>query len=158
VDTVEHGDGIDEDLAAQMVKRGIYWCPTFSVAIHHLQSRIAAGVPPGVDTTKQAASAFAIALRQGVKIIFGTDIGGYPWTDSQAEEFVHMVHAGMTPMQAIRSATLTAAAMLDQQDNLGAIEAGKWADIIAVSGDPLSDVSTLEDVRFVMKGGSVYKQ
>lgn len=158
VDTVEHGDGIDEDLAAQMVKRGIYWCPTFSVAIHHLQSRIAAGVPPGVDSTKQAASAFAIALRQGVKIIFGTDIGGYPWTDSQAEEFGHMVHAGMTPMQAIRSATLTAAEMLDQQDNLGAIEAGKWADIVAVSGDPLSDVSTLEDVRFVMKGGSVYKQ
>lgn len=158
VDTVEHGDGMDEGEADQIVKRGVYWCPTFAVAIHHRQARLAAGVPPGPDTTPISENAFAIALRKGVKIIFGTDIGGYPWADSQAEEFAHMVHAGMTPMQAIQSATITAAEMLDQTDNLGVIEAGKLADLIAVSGDPLSDVSELERVRFVMKGGVVYKE
>ncbi len=157
VDTVEHGDGIDAALAAQLVSKGIYYCPTFAVAIHHLRSRAQAGLPAGDDTTKLAEKAFQAAMRAGVKIIFGTDIGGYPWTDSQAEEFEHMVNAGMAPMQAIRSATVTAAEMLDQAENLGAIEAGKFADIIAVSGDPIADIKELDKVQFVMKNGAVYK-
>jgi imidazolonepropionase-like amidohydrolase len=85
-------------------------------------------------------------------------VGGFPWTVNAAKEFSYMVRYGMPPMEAIRSATLAAADLLEQQDKLGAIEAGKAADIVAVHGDPLSDISELERVYFVMKNGVVYKQ
>ena len=96
-------------------------------------------------------------MRKGVKISFGTDVGGFAWTENQAKEFSYMVKYGMTPLQAIQSATTVAAALLDQQEELGAIEAGKFADIVAVAGDPLNDIAELERVRFVMKGGQVFK-
>ncbi|HEY7546797.1 MAG TPA: amidohydrolase family protein, partial [Blastocatellia bacterium] len=100
---------------------------------------------------------FAKALKAGVKIAFGTDAGGFSWTENQAKEFSYMVQWGMTPMQAIQSSTSVAAALLDQQDNFGSIEAGRLADIVAVANDPLKDITELERVRFVMKGGSVVK-
>jgi imidazolonepropionase-like amidohydrolase len=103
------------------------------------------------------AKAFAVALRKGVKIAYGTDAGGYAWTENQAKEFAYMVRYGMTPMQAIQSATIAAADLLERPNDLGAIEAGKYADIIAVAGDPLRDITELEHVRFVMKGGEVYR-
>ena len=103
------------------------------------------------------AKAFAKAVKKGVKISFGTDAGGFAWTENQAKEFAYMVKYGMTPMQAIQSATSVAAALLDQQENLGSIAAGKYADIIAVDGDPLSDITELERVKFVMKGGEVMR-
>jgi len=105
-----------------------------------------------------AAAAFAKAVKKGVRISFGTDAGGFAWTENQAKEFVYMVKYGMSPMQAIQSATSVAAALLDQQDNLGSIEPGKYADIIAVDGDPLSDITELERVKFVMKGGVVVER
>ena len=98
-----------------------------------------------------------MALRKGVKIAYGTDAGGYAWTENQAKEFAYMVRYGMTPMQAIQSATIAAADLLECPNDLGAIEAGKYADIIAVAGDPLRDITELEHVRFVMKGGEVYR-
>ena len=104
------------------------------------------------------AKAFAKAVRKGVKISFGTDAGGFAWTENEAKEFGYMVKYGMTPLQAIQSATVVAARLLDQQDNLGAIEPGKFADIVAVSGDPLKDIKELERVKFVMKAGEVVKQ
>jgi imidazolonepropionase-like amidohydrolase len=100
---------------------------------------------------------FAKALQKGVKISFGTDVGGFSWTENEAKEFGYMVRYGMTPMQAIQSATKAAAQLLDQEANLGSIEAGKLADIVAVDGDPASDITELERVKFVMKGGVVYK-
>ena len=99
----------------------------------------------------------ALAVRKGVKIAYGTDAGGYAWTENQAKELTYMVRYGMTPMQAIQSATTVAADLLERANDFGAIEAGKYADIIAVSGDPLTTIAELERVRFVMKGGEVYR-
>jgi imidazolonepropionase-like amidohydrolase len=93
-----------------------------------------------------------------VKIAFGTDAGGFAWTVNPAKEFGYMVKWGMTPAQAIRSATSSAAELLGWSDQVGTIEPGKYADIVAVTGDPLADVTALEKVDFVMKGGTVVKK
>ena len=92
-----------------------------------------------------------------MKIAFGSDMGGLKWTEPIAQEFEKMVEYGMSPMAAIQSATSRAAEMLDQQGRLGVIAPGAYADIIAVAGDPLQDISELKRVRFVMKDGSVFK-
>ncbi len=104
--------------------------------------------------------AFGEALKRGLLpwISYGTDAGGYVWTENQAQELAYMVRYGMTPMQAIQSATTTAARLLDQSDNLGSLQTGRYADLIAVSGDPLADITELERVQFVMKGGVVYRE
>jgi imidazolonepropionase-like amidohydrolase len=101
---------------------------------------------------------FRRAMKAGVKIAFGTDAGGFDWKVNPAKEFSSMVKFGMTPAQALRSATVTASELLGMQDKIGTIEAGKYADIVAVPGDPLGDATVLEKVEFVMKGGLVYKQ
>jgi imidazolonepropionase-like amidohydrolase len=152
-DSIEHGDGLDEESIDLMVQKGVYWCPTIYVGVY-----VAAGRAPVwktmVDIERQA---FGLALKKGVKIAYGTDAGGYAWTENQAKEFAYMVRYGQTPMQAIQSATTVAAELLQAEKDLGAIEPGKYADIVAVSGDPLADVSELEHVKFVMKGGKVVK-
>jgi imidazolonepropionase-like amidohydrolase len=99
---------------------------------------------------------FRRALKAGVKIAFGTDAGGFDWKINPAKEFTLMVQAGMTPAQALRSANMTAAELLGMQEKIGSLEAGKYADIVAVPADPLSDIHQLEKVNFVMKGGVVY--
>jgi imidazolonepropionase-like amidohydrolase len=158
VDTIEHGDGFDDDTIRRAVKQGVYWCPTIYVGVYVAQGRAETGAPIWLAMRDLTAKAFKRALDQGVKISFGTDVGGFAWTENQAKEFAYMVRYGMTPMQAIQAATAVAASLLDQEENMGAIEPGKFADIIAVAGDPLSDITELERVRFVMKGGVVYKQ
>jgi imidazolonepropionase-like amidohydrolase len=158
VDTIEHGHGLDDELMDVMARRGVYWCPTIFVGAYVAEGRAAAGAPiwkTMVDVERQA---FGRALRKGVKISYGTDAGGYAWTENQAKEFAYMVRYGMTPMQAILSATSVASALLGQEANLGSVEAGRYADVVAVKGDPLSDITELERVSFVMKGGVVYKQ
>lgn len=157
-DTIEHGDGLDEEMMDLMVRRGVYWCPTIYVGVYVAAGRAAAGAPIWARMVELEKQAFAKALKKGVRISYGTDAGGYAWTESQAKELSYMVQYGMTPMQAIQSATSVAAALLDQQDNLGTIEAGRLADIVAVAGDPLKDIRELERVGFVMKGGAVVKQ
>jgi imidazolonepropionase-like amidohydrolase len=157
VDSIEHGYGLDEGLMDRMVKQGVYWCPTIYVGIYVAEGRAAAGAPIWLTMRDLEAKAFAIALRKGVKIAYGTDVGGYAWTENQAKEFTYMVRYGMTPMQAVQSATVVAAELLEHPGDFGAIETGKFADIIAVDGDPLRDISELERVRFVMKGGEVIK-
>jgi imidazolonepropionase-like amidohydrolase len=155
VDTIEHGDGLDDETIDLMIRRGVYWCPTIYVGVYVAEGRAAAGAPIWIKMRDLAAAAFAKAVKKGVRISFGTDVGGFAWSENQAKEFSYMVKYGMSPMQAIQSATSVGAALLDQQDNLGSIEAGKYADIIAVDGDPLSDITELERVKFVMKGGVV---
>jgi imidazolonepropionase-like amidohydrolase len=157
VDSIEHGYGLDEGLMDRMVKQGVYWCPTIYVGAYVAEGRAAAGAPIWLTMRDLEAKAFGIAVRKGVKIAYGTDAGGYAWTENQAKEFSYMVRYGMTPMQAIQSATVAAADLLEHSSDFGAIETGKFADIIAVAGDPLKDVSELERVRFVMKGGEVYR-
>ena len=113
--------------------------------------------PKAAAIGPQISATFARAYKAGVKIAFGTDAGVYPHGEN-AKEFAYMVEAGMPPLDAIRSATLNAAALLDQSARLGSIEPGYAADIVAVSGDPLRDITLLQQVRFVMKDGVVYKK
>jgi imidazolonepropionase-like amidohydrolase len=97
-------------------------------------------------------------MKAGVKIAFGTDVGGFPWTQSIAQEFPHLVEFGMTPMAAIQSATSRAAELLDMSGQLVVVARGAYADIVAVPGDPLKDVKELERVSFVMKDGKVFRK
>ncbi len=157
VDTVEHGNYIaDEDLKT-MASHGIWYVPTIFVGEYVAQGRAAAGSPVWVKMLQIHEDTFRRAMKAGVKIAFGTDAGGFDWKVNPASEFAYMVKWGMTPAQAIRAATSSAASLLDMQDKVGSIEAGKLADIVAVPGDPLQDVTVLEHVNFVMKGGVVYK-
>lgn len=157
VNSIEHGQGITDDIARRMAQQGIYWCPTLFVGEYVAPGRTRAGAPIWTVMLDHHRRAFQAALRAGVKISYGTDAGGYAWDQPLAREFSIMVRLGMTPMQAIQSATRVAAELLGQSANLGAVAPGRYADIIAVSGDPLADISVLERVRFVMKGGVVYK-
>ena len=157
VDSIEHGFGLDEEMMDRMVRQGTYWCPTIYVGVYVAEGRAAAGAPIWLTMRDIQAKAFPVAVRKGVRIAYGTDAGGYAWTENQAKEFAYMVRYGMTTLQAIQSATIVAADLLERPNDLGAIEAGKFADIIAVSGDPLKDITELERVRFVMKGGEVFR-
>jgi imidazolonepropionase-like amidohydrolase len=157
VDSIEHGYGLDEELMDRMVRQGTYWCPTIYVGVYVAEGRAAAGAPIWLTMRDLEAKAFGVALRKGVKIAFGTDAGGFAWTENAAKEFNYMVRYGMTPMQAIQSATIVAADLLERPNDMGAIEAGKYADIVAVAGDPLSDITKLEHLNFVMKGGEVVR-
>jgi len=158
VDSIEHGNYIsDADLKA-MVQKGIYYVPTIYVGEYVAQGRAAAGAKVWMDMIKIHGETFRRAVNAGVKIAFGTDVGGFDWGIDPAIEFPLMVKYGMTPAQAIRSATTTAAEMLGMQNDLGSIAPGKFADVVAVQGDPLNDISVLQKIDFVMKGGEVYKQ
>jgi len=158
VDSIEHGNYIaDEDMKA-MVAHGTFYVPTIYVGAYVAEGRAAAGAPVWVQMLSIHEETFRRAMKAGVKIAFGTDAGGFAWTVNPAKEFAYMVKWGMTPAQALRSATTSAAELLGWSDQVGSIEAGKFADIVAVPGDPLADVSQLEKVDFVMKGGKVYKK
>jgi imidazolonepropionase-like amidohydrolase len=158
VDSIEHGNYIaDEDLKT-MAARGIYYVPTIFVGEYVAQGRAAEGAPVWVKMIQVHEDTFKRAMKAGVKIAFGTDAGGFDWKVNPAKEFVSMVKFGMTPAQAIRSATATAAELLGMKDSLGTVEAGKLADIVAVPGDPLHDVTAMEKVDFVMKGGVVERR
>src|SRR5580704_18982206 len=154
VDSIEHGDGLTEPEMEEMARRGIYWVPTIMVGAYVAPGR-AGNWTKMVDTEK---AAFQLALKKGVKIVLGTDAGGFDWKGlNEALEFKYYVDYGMTPMQAIRTATTSAAELLGWSDKMGSIEAGKWADLVAISGDPLKDITELQRVKFVMKGGAVFK-
>jgi imidazolonepropionase-like amidohydrolase len=157
VDSIEHGYGLDEGLMDRMVRQGTFWCPTIYVGVYVAEGRAATGAPIWLAMRDLEAKAFGIAVRKGVIIAYGTDAGGYAWTENQAKEFAYMVRYGMTPIQALQSATVVAADLLERPDDFGAIETGKFADIIAVDGDPLRDITELERVHFVMKSGEVYR-
>jgi len=157
VASIEHGTLMDEEGRALMKQHGTYLVPTLEV-----HECIGAGFPPEfIAKAKRMEAAhfetFRKAVQQGVKIAFGTDISVCPF-GRNAREFALMVQNGMTPMQAILSATVAGADLLGVSDRLGSIKPGKFADLIAVRGDPLADVKVLENVRFVMKQGVVYKQ
>ena len=157
-DSIEHGLEITDAQIKQMLKQGTWYVPTMQVYYTDWD-------PPDTDSGKRDRKrvavhgvSFAKALRAGVKMAFGTDVGGFDWSQPIAEEFVREVEFGMTPMQAIQSATVRAAELLGRPGELGVIAAGAYADIIAVSGDPLSDIAVLKNVQFVMKDGAVYKK
>jgi len=156
-DSIEHGLDLDDAAVAQMARQGTWYCPT--LAVYYLDWA-PEGTPAGRRDRKRAevhGPSFQRALKAGVKIVFGTDVGGFPWSDSIAREFSRMVELGMSPAAALRSATSVPAEMLGMSGQIGVVAPGAWADVVAVRGDPLKDVKELERVGFVMKDGAVFK-
>ena len=156
-DSIEHGLELDDAAVAQMIKQGTWYCPTMSVYYDHWAPE---GTPQGALDRKRAAvhgPSLRKAVQAGVKIVFGTDVGGFSWSEPIAREFSRMVEFGMTPMAAIQAATSRAAEMLGMPGEIGVIAPGAYADVVAVAGDPVKDVKALETVGFVMKDGKVYR-
>jgi imidazolonepropionase-like amidohydrolase len=161
VDSIEHASYIDDAAIAAMKQHGTYLVPTLYLGDWFLENAEKLHVPAellakGKAVMPAARTNLAHAFASGVKVAFGTDAAVYPH-GMNAHEFAVMVKLGMTPLGAIQAATLNAADLLGWPDKVGSVEAGKWADLIAVDGDPLQDVTTLERVKFVMKGGEVVR-
>jgi len=157
VDSIEHGDVFDDATIATMAERKVYWCPTLTVSAFVAGPRSAAN-PIWNALLEASKDSFRRALKAGVPIVLGTDAGGFDWDKlNQAEEFRRYVELGMTPWQALRSATITAAAMLGQEGTLGVIAPGARADIVGLADDPLRDITATERVSFVMKDGVVVR-
>jgi imidazolonepropionase-like amidohydrolase len=157
VDSIEHGFDLDDAAIAKMVKKGIYLVPTAGFTVFNEKADLARSDTGGkTSRLRIQQETFPRALAAGVKIAFGS---GVPNTihGSQATEFKALVWLGMTPIQAMRAATSSAADLMGWQDRVGSIERGKFADLIAVQGDPVADITELERVKFVMKGGMVVR-
>jgi imidazolonepropionase-like amidohydrolase len=161
VASVEHGTLIDEEGIRLLKERGTWLMSDIYSDDYIMQEFGKKGYPEKImNKEKQLVQAhfetFQKAVKAGAKMVFGTDAGVFPHGHN-AKQFSYMVKWGMTPMQAIQSATINAADLLGWKDRVGSIKAGKLADIIATFKNPLDDITTLEDVKFVMKGGEVYK-
>jgi imidazolonepropionase-like amidohydrolase len=152
VDSIEHGDYIAEADLATMKAKGIYYVPTLYVGEYVAEGR--GGVWPKMIAVNQ--DTVRRAMKAGVKIAFGTDVGGFSWDIDPALQFESLVKLGMTPRQAIETSIKTGAELLGLQNDIGTIEKGKYADIIVVDGDPLTDVKALQKVTQTMKGGVLY--
>ena len=161
VDSIEHGSYIDDAGIAAMKQHGTYLVPTQYLADWIMENQDKIHMLPSSrqkmkDVTAVSRKNLARAMAAGVKIAFGTDAAVYPH-GLNAHEFAVYVKMGMTPLAAIQSGTVNAADLLGWSDRVGSLEKGKYADLIAVDGDPLADITTLEHVKFVMKGGTVVK-
>ncbi|HET9995678.1 MAG TPA: amidohydrolase family protein [Candidatus Acidoferrum sp.] len=156
-DSIEHGLEMTDAQIEQMKRQGTWYCPTLSP---YYGDWAPADTPGGKRDRARAAVheiTFKKALRAHLKIVFGTDMGGIPWTEPIAEEFKRMVGLGMAPMDAIQSATSRAAELLEMKGEIGVIAPGAYAEVIAVTGDPLKDIGELERVKFVMHNGAIFK-
>jgi len=156
VDSIEHGLDLDEASAEKMAAKNIYLVPTFYIYDWGLRDQDLQATGGKFSRADIHQRTFPLALAHGVKIAFGTDVGPFPH-GTQAVEFEYLVRSGMKPVEALRSATIVAAALMGWQDRVGSIEPGKLADLVAVSGDPLADITELERTKFVMKGGEVVR-
>ncbi len=155
--TIEHGFGMDDECVQLMVKKGVFWCPTIYVCDYVAEGRAKAGSPINKYFMETLPAVFKKAMNAGIKIAYGTDIGGYSWDEPQAKDFEYMVKYGMSNLQAIQTATTVAADLFGMEGKIGELKAGAFADIIAVKQDPLQDIRALEQVKWVMKDGVVYK-
>lgn len=163
VKTIEHGTLMSEETADLMIKHNTYYIPTLSAGKYVAEkAKIkdyypAVIVPKALEIGPQLQKTFAMAYNKGVNIAFGTDAGVFPHGEN-AKEFGYMVEAGMTPMEAIQSATIETAKVLKAEESLGQLAAGFKADIIAFDEDPIQNINTLNEVTFVMKAGEVIKE
>ncbi|MGH9537423.1 MAG: amidohydrolase family protein [Terriglobales bacterium] len=158
VDSIEHGTVMDEEGARLMEQRGTWLVPTLYCFQHDLQTGLSQGRDPvsfakGVAIVKEQGPAFHRALAHHLKIAYGIDDD----PDFVSKEFGALVNGGMTPIEALRAATVNGSELLGRSSEIGTLEPGKFADIVAVDGDPLADITVMEKVVFVMKGGEVYK-
>jgi len=162
ITSIEHGTLMDEETIDLMKKHGTYLVPTISAGKFVAEKAQIAGyfppiiVPKAIKIGAQIQETFGKAYKAGVKIAFGTD-SGVSAHGNNATEFIFMVEAGMTAIEAIQSATQNAAELLNISETVGTITKGKLADIVAVKGDPIQDISILQDIDFVMKDGVVEK-
>lgn len=155
VDSIEHGNVLDDTTIRAMVAQGVWWCPTLTVMEYVAGPRSKTN-PIWEDLRLAAHESFRRAVAAGVKIVVGTDAGGFPWDEvSQATELRHYVDLGMTPWQALRAATVEAAALLDQTGKLGTFAPGAHADVVAFGANPLDDIAATGKVVLVMKDGVV---
>jgi imidazolonepropionase-like amidohydrolase len=154
VESIEHGVELDDGDIKLMLQKGIYLVPT----LYHYQLDRERDMKKygGHSVAEVSEPSFRKAVAAGVKIAFGSGVGPFPH-GTQTKEFAYMVKFGMTPVQAIRAATTEAAQLMGWQDRVGSIEAGKFADLVAVADDPIADITELERVKFVMKGGQIFK-
>jgi imidazolonepropionase-like amidohydrolase len=157
VDTLEHGDYIAPEDMQMMAARGIWYVPTTYALEAVAEGRASDGNPVYLQMIKTHADTFRRAMAAHLKIAFGTDAGAFPWTTNPAREFSALVRDGMTPAIAIQSATLQAAKLMHMDDKVGVVEPGKLADVVAVPGNPLDQISLMETVDFVMKDGVIYR-
>lgn len=163
VTTIEHGTMMDDEAIELFKKYGTYYVPTIIAGRVSADSARIPGYYPAFVTVKALAigpkiqATFAKAYKAGVKIAFGTDAGVYPH-GYNAKEFEYMVEGGMPILEALKAATMVNAELLGMKTQLGSVEAGKLADLIAVDDNPLQNAKTLQAVRFVMKEGKIYKQ
>ena len=155
--SIEHGLGMDDESMKLMAAKGVYWCPTLFVNEFVAEGRAKLGSPINLQFSKSIPETFKKAMKEGVKLAYGTDIGGYDWNLPQAKDFTYFVEWGLTPIQAIQTATTTAAALLGQEGKIGEIKAGAFADIIALKKDPLKNIEALQNIDWVMKDGKVFK-
>ena len=163
VDSIEHGTFMTDEIVALMKEHGTYYVPTLSAGNFVMEKARTPGFLPPTVAAKallvgpQMTATFQRAYAAGVKIAFGTDQGVAPHGEN-AKEFVYMVGAGMKPMDAIKTSTIESAKLLGVEKDLGTVESGKFADLVAVPGDPLTDINLMTKVSFVMKGGKIYRQ
>jgi imidazolonepropionase-like amidohydrolase len=155
--TIEHGSGMDEECMKLMADKGIFWCPTLFVNEYVAEGRAKLGSPINLYFQQSIQATFKKAIKMGVRLAYGTDIGGYDWGLPQAKDFTYFVDWGLTNVQAIQTATTTAAELLGMQGKIGEIKAGAFADIVALKKDPTKDITALQQVDWVMKDGKVFK-
>ena len=162
VDSIEHGQGLTDDLITRMIAQNVAWCPTM-LAYRYEQKKI--GPTPRAFMIPAHQAAVARAFKRGVRIVFGTDAGAFPWSMNPAAEAKLMVDAGMTPAAVVRAMTSAAGKLLDPycrpdakctHADVGVIAPGMYADLVAVDRDPLADITALEHVTWVMKAGAVF--
>ena len=156
--SIEHGLGMDEESMQLMAAKGVFWCPTLFVNEFVAEGRAKLGSPINLMFSKSIPETFKKAVKLGVKIAYGTDIGGYDWSLPQAKDFSYFVSWGLTPIQAIQTATINAAELLGQVGQIGEIKVGALADIIALKQDPTKNIESLQNIDWIMKDGKVYQQ
>lgn len=160
VDSIEHGTMLDDEGAQMMAERGTWLVPTLYCFQHDLETGLSKGRDPrsmakGIEIVKEQGPAFHRALKYHLKIAYGVDDADVD--ESVSKEFGALVKGGMTPLQALQAATINGATLLSLDKDMGTIEPGKYADLVAVSGDPLSDITVMEHVAWVMKSGTIVK-